>query len=84
MDLAMDINTTRDTTYGLLNAATAFETHFQGFNPITGRTTQVSDATRFLRSVSNGSKSQHAYNTLARKYVSQRARQQVTQSVRAF
>lgn len=86
VDLAMDISTTKDTAYGVLNAVTAYETHFQGYNPVTGRVNPVADSTRFLRSISSGSKAQLAYDLLSRKYTSlrQRQRQEQAQTVRAF
>ncbi len=86
VDLAMDLSTTRDTAYGVLNAVTAYETHFQGFNPATGKINPIADSTRFLRSVSSTSKAQIAYDSLSRQYTSlrQRRQQEIAQPVRAF
>lgn len=83
VDLAMNIETTKDTAYGVLNAVTAYETHCQGWNPQTGKA-NIGGSDRFLRSVASNSKSQIAFNSLARKYVIPSQNNQTIQTVGAF
>lgn len=81
VDLAMDTQSCQHTAYGLLNAVTAYDSHFHGYDPQTGRAT-IANSQRLLNTFD--SLSTKAYTALSRQYVANRDRRILTQPVRAF
>lgn len=73
IDLAMGTEATKNTAYGVLNAVTAYETHYMGYSRQTGRSA-LSQTDRFARRFD--SDSAKAYDSLSRLYVPAKLRNQ--------